>query len=255
MASFGKLLVPATLAAGTVFSVFTAPLAIYGSQKLEIQLREERIFEGELREIATPYLAFAGLLSLGTGIALCAVAGWRHSAQQFEEAEKLLTEAERKLKQKEAQLQETLLSETYLMDSGLRFFLDEDMPLNVVSSTTQTSAIAASPLQNSSTVVSSSLPQSPATPLPAAQAFLGFARADSSNGAASEAKTKAEVNAPMAKMQELQNQLHYILNEIEVIQSTLQVEAQPANNGASAQNLGQRLQALEPAWKLQKASS
>lgn len=263
MPSLGKLLVPAALAAGTVFSLFTAPLALYGSQQLEIQLKEERIFEGELREIATPYLALAGILSLGTGVALCAIAGWRQSNQQFDEVEKLLTEAEQKLKQKEAQLQETLLSDAYLADSGLRFFLEDDAPLSAMPKSQSTPATIAASEQpktvTSSVFVPQSSVQSTVSPLPAAQAFLGFARTSGSEAQvvtqATQASTASEVVQPIAKMQELQNQLQHILSEIEAIQSTLQVEAQQPNPAAPSQQIAQRLQALEPAWKLQKVLS
>lgn len=259
MSSLGKLFVPAALAAGTVFSAFAVPLALYGSQPLTIQLREERVFEGQLRDIASSYLAFAGLLSLGASFATCAAIAWKTSARRMKEVEAQLSQAEQHLKQKEAQLQAALMSDAYLADSGLRFFLDEEA---TISSTAATSAISNSSSQPSitstpirakqSTVVAQVVTQT-AAPLHAAQAFLGFSRPAVMNQSSS---SPIEADA-IEKMQHLQTQLQQIMSEIETIQTTLRVEA-PSPTLVSIEtplnHLAQRFQSLDPAWTVQKTS-
>ena len=59
------VLAPVVLSAA-VFSVLTLPLAVFVSQPVTIQLQEEPVFSGQLRDVATPYLGLASALSLGT---------------------------------------------------------------------------------------------------------------------------------------------------------------------------------------------
>ena len=246
MSSLGKLFVPAALAAGTVFSAFAIPLSLYGSQPLAIQLKEERIFEGQLRDAATSYLALAGLLSLGASFATCAAIGWKISARQAAEAESELTKIEQKLKQKEAQLQEALMSEIYLADAGLKYFLDDNASLSPI----------AAPAAQPSAILIAATPTRPQTaaPLHAAQAFIGFSRPAATLQSFSANPSPVEADA-IAKMQHLQTQLQHIMSEIETIQSTLSVEAPSttANTTAAPLNhLAQRFQALDPAWTVQR---
>jgi hypothetical protein len=248
MSSLAQLFVPAALTAGGVFSAFAVPLTLYGSQPLTIQLREERVFEGQLRDAATPYLAIAGILSLGTSLSVCAVFGWKRAAKDAEFAEAQLLAAEQHLKQKEAQLQDTLMSETYLADSGLKCFLDENVPLNPAPhvaklDSSQLAAVvptrAATPLPVPATQLHTT------APLHAAQAFLSFSRP----AAATQPAQSQIEGETIAKMQTLQSQLQQIMAEIETIQSTLRVEAAPTS---PMNNLAQRFQALDPAWRVQK---
>jgi hypothetical protein len=237
MTSLAKLFVPAALTAGAVFSAFAVPLTLYGSQSLAVQLKEERVFEGQLRDVATPYLAIAGFLSFGTSLAVCSVIGWKRAMQDAEAAEAQFLSIEKQLKQKEAQLQDTLMSEAYLTDSGLKSFLDEGVPLPSVARSVTS--------QPSITPVSAAKPAlQSAAPLYAAQSYLAFSRPTAVTSAANEANA-------IAKMQNLQSQLQQIMAEIETIQSTLRVE--PASTtDAPLNHMAQRFQALDPAWTVQK---
>lgn len=250
MSSLGKLFVPAALAAGTVFSAFAVPLALYGSQPLVIQIKDERVFEGQLRDIATSYLALAGLLSLGASFTTCAAIAWKFSARQVKEAEDQLCKIEQQLKQKEAQLQEALMSDAYLADSGLRYFLDEDVPLNPPAPATVSAQPAMSPMSIASKPAPVPTQLQTAAPLHAAQAFLGFARPVAQPASANSSQVEADA---IAKMQHLQIQLQHIMSEIETIQSTLRVEL-PSNTTQAAplNHLAQRFQALDPTWTVQR---
>lgn len=249
MSSLAKLFVPAALSAGAVFSASAVPLTLYGSQPLAVQFKEERIFEGQLREVATPYLAISGFLSLGTSLTICAALGWRRAAQNAEFAEAQLLEVEKQLKQKEAQLQNTLMSEAYLADSNLKFFLDEDVPLPTAS---VPKLVTPQPTVRSTQVTQPVAAQiQTAVPLHAAQTYLGFSRST----AVAQSTTAANEADAIAKMQKLQSQLQHIMTEIETIQSTLRVE--PASTStpvsdAPLNHLAQRFQALDPAWVVQK---
>ncbi|BAU14220.1 hypothetical protein LEP3755_47650 [Leptolyngbya sp. NIES-3755] len=261
MTSLGKLFVPAALAAGTVFSAFAIPLSLYGSQPLSIQFKEERVFDGSLRDIATSYLALAGLLSLGASFSTCAAIAWKSSARRVQEAEDQLSKIEQQLKQKEAQLQEALLSDAYLADSGLRYFLDEEVSLNPPTPAMSQGVIASNPPAPvmSHAVVTASVPKpasvptqlQTAVPLHAAQAFLGFTRSVAQPAPISSTPVEADA---IAKMQHLQTQLQHIMSEIETIQSTLRVEPPSSNTTQTTplNHLAQRFQALDPTWTVQR---
>ncbi|MGG6266630.1 hypothetical protein ACQ4M5_19580 [Leptolyngbya sp. AN10] len=251
MTSLGKLFVPAALAAGTVFSAFAIPLSLYGSQPLSIQFKEERVFEGSLRDIATSYLALAGLLSVGASFTTCAAIAWKSSARRVQEAEDQLAKIEQQLKQKEAQLQEALLSDAYLADSGLRYFLDEEVSLNPPSRAMSQGAIASNPPASVPKPAPVPTQLQTAAPLHAAQSFLGFARPVAQPAPVNSSPVEADA---IAKMQHLQTQLQHIMSEIETIQSTLRVEPPSSNTTQTTplNHLAQRFQALDPTWTVQR---
>ncbi|MCU0547998.1 MAG: TIGR03761 family integrating conjugative element protein [Leptolyngbya sp. Prado105] len=251
MSSLAKLFVPAVLTAGAVFSAFAIPLTLYGSHPLAIQLKEERVFEGPLRDVAPPYLAIAGFLSFGTSLTVCAALGWRRAIQDAEFADAQLLAAEKQLKQKEAQLQDTLMSEAYLTDSGLKFFLDEDMPIPTAGAAKSVILQPTTPTHREKFSTNSMSQARTTAPLHAAQAYLGFSRPTS----AAQPSTASNEADAIAKMQNLQSQLQQIMAEIETIQSTLRVEStSPSATATNAplNHLAQRFQALDPAWTVQK---
>jgi len=70
-----KLVLPPVVLSAAVFGVLTLPLAMLGSKPVTIQFQEEPIFQGQLRDVATPYLGLASVLSLGAGLASVAITG------------------------------------------------------------------------------------------------------------------------------------------------------------------------------------
>src|SRR5579883_1479825 len=66
--SLKKLVLPATVLAGTMFSSLTVPLAVFGSSPVDVQLNQEPIFSGKFKDFAAPYVGVVGILSLGTGL-------------------------------------------------------------------------------------------------------------------------------------------------------------------------------------------
>ena len=271
VSSLSKFLIPATITAGAVFSVLAMPLVFCGSEPVNVQFQGET-FDGPLKELATPYLGLAGLLSLGAGVAGLALTGWRHSAQQFSQVEQQLQDVQQQLREKEVQLQSSFLSDHHLDASGLRFFLDDETLLQpkltaAISAKQNSEGTAQSPVHAtaimpltiesmnfkvSSRVMPQMSVQAAVSPLSAAQAFLSFSRAN----------VPALVQAPQAdQLGELQSQLQQILSQIETLQGSLIETPQPAlNSNTSPENLGtisqlkQRLQNLETQWVMQKAS-
>lgn len=121
------VLTPALISA-SVFAALSLPLAVLGSKPITIQLQQETVFYGKLRDVAIPYLGFIGTISVGAGVASVAIAGWQQTKRKSEEIEADLSALAQELKQKEAQLEALKLSEARLEASGLKAFLDEDVP-------------------------------------------------------------------------------------------------------------------------------
>jgi hypothetical protein len=123
-----KYILPAFLLPSAVFAVSTLPLAMLSTQQVAIDVQEETIFTGQLRDIATPYLALATTVSVTVGIAGVAVTGWKQSQSKSSELAVKLEEQRNALKKKEEQLEELKLSPSVLEATGLDSFLEESQP-------------------------------------------------------------------------------------------------------------------------------
>ena len=166
--TFGKLVLPSLFVSGAVFAVLAAPLAIYGSEKVDVQISESIGISGTtVQDLTVPYLGLSGLASLTLGTATAATIGVAASKKKAQAAEKQNFDAQVNFQNRERQLQDALLSESSLVTSGLRFFLDDQV------STIQTlhpEVAIASSLQ---------IPHSPVTHLQAAEGstMLSFNKA------------------------------------------------------------------------------
>ena len=274
--SLGKFLLPATLTAGAVFSVLAAPVALLGSESVNVQFQGET-FDGKIKDIATPYLGLAGMLSLGAGVASIALTGWRQSAQQSNKTEGQLLEVQRQLKEREVQLQSNFLSDKHLDASGLSFFLEDEVqdqatsPAAIAQPIIQTNAPVMQPTaiavnSASRTAIPQMSAQSTVSPLSAAQAFLGFSRSSASAPVQAPSQSappqgKAAI-AQIEQIGELQNQLQQILSQIEALQGDLMATPQPvatpaprAEDLSMIPQLEQRLKNLEAQWVMQRVAS
>ena len=282
--SFGKLLATSALASGAIFAALTAPLVIFGSEPIVIQTKSESIFEGNLKDIAAPYIGFTGLLSLTAGVASISIAGWRQAAQRNKEAEQQLSTLRQSLTVKEAQLQRMLLSEKSLESAGLSFFLEDEVTSQrpEVSDGDAIVPLPTMPRSEEPIVEPSaysvpmvaprrvSVPprvtvQSAVSPLHAAQSFLSFTRSNSAglNHDSSWTQPAATTGeAAVEQIQTLQTQLQQMMAQIESLQSHLTVNVPvPAHNvvnsyvTATLPHLDQRVQALESQWVMRRAVS
>jgi hypothetical protein len=122
-----KLVLTPVIVSAAVFATLTLPLAFFGKKPVTIQLSEEPIFNGQLRDIAAPYLGLASILSLGAGCASVAITGWRNSTRKSSQVEAQLSNLAQNLREKEAQLEALKLSESQLEAAGLSAFLDEPL--------------------------------------------------------------------------------------------------------------------------------
>ena len=136
--SIKKILLQAFVIPGTVFCAATIPLAVWGSERVAIEFQEERVFTGQLREIASPYLALATAVSIGAGLAGVATAGWQQSHKKSASAEQELSALRQALKEKEIELENLKVSDSRLTAFGLSSFLEDEVEENLHVTTQDT---------------------------------------------------------------------------------------------------------------------
>ncbi|MEQ9552640.1 MAG: hypothetical protein RIM23_23870 [Coleofasciculus sp. G3-WIS-01] len=118
------ILTPVAISA-TVFAALTLPLNLFGSKPVTIQVQEEPIFFGELKEFAPQYLGVAGLLSAGVGLTSVAMMGWQKSSRKSAEVEQELAKLAQNLEDKQKLLDKIRSSQSQLDASGLQNWLDK----------------------------------------------------------------------------------------------------------------------------------
>lgn len=289
--SLGKFLVPATLAAGAVFSVLTAPLALFGSEPITIGMKGTEVVKGTLKDIAVPYLGVASALSLGVGVTSLALAGWRQSSRKSGKLEEQVSGMQNQIKEKEGQIQGLILSDRNLETTGLQFFLEDADPAQpvptpvdtrpaqpathssvIASPIVQTAAHVAQPLVFSAPIASSqpapsktTTVQAAVSPLHAAQAFLSFSRTGTPASAAVEPdcnQVAASNEGAVAQISDLHTQLQQIMAQVENMQANAWGGSQTANQPATVDSMSpassqtkQRLHKVEPQRAMQVAVS
>ncbi|MBD3881706.1 hypothetical protein IFO70_08060 [Phormidium tenue FACHB-886] len=121
--SFANHVISSAILAGAVFAAATFPLAVLGSKPLTVQIDNDTVFAGSLRDAAPPCLAIAAALGIGAGATNLAVMGWRHSSRKLSAAEDRISSLSQKIQAQAAQLEEMQFSPSKLEHLGLREFL------------------------------------------------------------------------------------------------------------------------------------
>lgn len=124
--SFPRYLLASSLFAATVFSAATFPLAAMGSQPLTIQLEEQPVFAGQIKELAGPYVGLATIISLGAGAASMAMMSWGQSSRKLGRTEDEVSALRQELQNKESQIERLKFSDSKLSAAGLESFLDPE---------------------------------------------------------------------------------------------------------------------------------
>jgi hypothetical protein len=235
---------PATVLAGAIFSSLTVPLAVFGSGPVDIQLNQEPVFSGTIKDLAAPYVGVVGILSIGTGVAGVAIAGWQQSSRKSGQVEAKLSNLQRQLEEKELQLEAAMLSEQRLEASGLDFFLQDDTVSHAVPAKTTESKLSMTNAQlpvadarvKSTQVVQPAIElepnqadvQSVVSTLAAAQAFLSFNRSNGSAQVGNDSQSMVKALPADTSLQALQDQLKQIMSQVETLRSSLEADEKSA---------------------------
>lgn len=130
-----KLVITPVLLSVTVLAILTLPLLLLSKKPITIQLKKEPVFQGQLRDISTPYLGLASVISLGAGVASAAFSGWRISSRKSSQVEVQLSNLTRNIQEKEAQIEALQRSELKIADPQLKAFLEQaDLAKPVIAS-------------------------------------------------------------------------------------------------------------------------
>ncbi len=248
LSALQKFFFPPIVSAAAVFSAMSFPLATLGDKQVVIKFQEEAIYDGKLRDAATPYIVLATAMSIGVGISAAAVCGWRHSARKSAEFRQELSGLEKHLQEKEAILNELKLSESQLQISGLTTFLDDEVPFEQTVNPKSLSAVVTQPV----VVQTSASYQQPINTIPriatkhtpstartvtaasafaSAQTFLGYTQTNT-NTTKEIPTVIAEVNkstVTSSEFEELQKQLRQMMLQMQTMQSNLGIMPQATN--------------------------
>ncbi len=146
LSAIRKLIFPSIITSSIVFAAMTLPLAMMGDNQIRIKVQEESFFHGRLRDVAAPYVVFATLVSLGTGISIMALGGLHHSGRKSLDYQNKLSRLEKDLQQKEELLKELKLSDSSLKASGLNSFLNEQITTKDVQEVEKFSTVVSQPV-------------------------------------------------------------------------------------------------------------
>lgn len=288
-ASLKKLVLTPVLVSTAVFATLTLPLAFFGKTPITIQLQEEPTFNGQLKDIAAPYLGLAGLLSLGAGCASVAITGWRSSTRKSSQVEAQLSNLAQNLRQKEAELEALKLSESQLEAAGLSAFLDDSPPQQAatppsVSSIEPSQQLEAAKIPGISSIeplpqealvitaqpytappivhaITPKTVQAVAALFPTAQSSLGYARTKEKNIAQpapivnqAPLDVSLDVRELHTKLEQIRAQMATLQNAIASTSPSASIETQPARQALDETTTGAtHLQVVN--WSVNQKSS
>ncbi|PIG94040.1 hypothetical protein [Gloeocapsopsis sp. IPPAS B-1203] len=230
---FKKFVLPPVLLSTGIFATLTLPLALLGSKPVAIQLQEEPVFHGKLRDISTPYLGLASLLSLGTGVASVAVAGWQQSSRKSAQVEQQLSGLQQRLQEKEEQLEQLKLSESRLATVGLNSFLEGEVSTTASdpATTAMQPVVITTPVQAIEPLVV--IAEHKAEPILTVQAatsqfslaqnYISYTQAIPTQKPQNLRDFQQEPALDPPSVEELQDQLQQIMVQMENLHKTLQI--------------------------------
>jgi hypothetical protein len=235
-----KFLFTPLIVSAAVFSTLAVPLHVFGAKTVDIKIKDESVFFGELKEFAPLYMKMTGVLSATAAIISIAVMGWRDAGRKSTQAEAELANLAQSLKEKQELLETLKGSESQLKESsstgaaGLKpnYQLtppvtqegqkDEEMgrqedtsnllpqPNNSETPSVVTPlVITEHPVEIQSILIPNVLPAATAK-FASAQTFLGYTQ--TKNGVVLSPNTNSEVED--SKIEELESQLKQIAKQI-----------------------------------------
>ncbi len=131
---FARSLFIAACVSGAIFSATAAPLAIFKSNTVGIELQNKSIYSSELKYLAGPYLALAGGVSAAVGLGAFGLMGWRQSSRKLAGVESARQVMARDLAVHQAELERIKFSEARLHNADLNTFLYQGQAEKVVPS-------------------------------------------------------------------------------------------------------------------------
>ncbi len=99
-----KVVLPIIAISGMIFASFAILLAQYGSERLEVEMDNQELFNGEVRDIFSPGMGAA--FSLTVGIGSIVVIGYGKSLRRKDKLEKQLLFVKKAILDKDFQIEQ-----------------------------------------------------------------------------------------------------------------------------------------------------
>lgn len=122
-----KSLLLSVSVSSVLFGVSTVPLALFNSLPVEVQVRNQPVFEDEMNALAGPYLGVAGAVSAALGVGILGMSGWRSAASKTEHEQTARADLEKNLLACKAELERIKFSDARLQMEKLGDFLQPEL--------------------------------------------------------------------------------------------------------------------------------
>ena len=118
-----KIFLPTVVIGGTLFTLFSLFLATQGSKVLEVEVENQKIFDGKVKDIISP--SIGALFCIGLSVNTAAVFGWGQSLRKNSQMEQQISNLQHLISQKELEIEDLRLSPSNLKHAQLDFFLED----------------------------------------------------------------------------------------------------------------------------------
>jgi len=124
--SIPRYLLSSSMLSGAVFCASTLPMAALDSKPVTIQVEDDPVFVGQLKELAAPYLGLATAASLGMGVMSLTMLGWSQSSGRLSQSKDEIAKLQKELRDRDALVERLKFSDARLESSGLASFIEDD---------------------------------------------------------------------------------------------------------------------------------
>jgi hypothetical protein len=119
-----KLLLPTIVISGTLLAGFGVLLATQGSKPIEIQLDNQQVFYGQLRDVISPPVG--ALISIGIGLGTASLIGWQQTKKRTVALQMQVSQLQSQISDRDSQIQELKVAPSSLVLSKLDWFLEQE---------------------------------------------------------------------------------------------------------------------------------
>ncbi|MGD1871846.1 MAG: hypothetical protein ACFB02_02220 [Mastigocoleus sp.] len=128
-----KILLPTFIVGSIVFAACSLIFMTQGSKTLQVRLDRQDVLNGTVKDTVSPFTAV--LFSLGVGLSVYAIVGWKQSLHKSYEMSRTISNLQQLISEKESQIQEMKMSPSQINRSQLDWFLEEREELVTSQST------------------------------------------------------------------------------------------------------------------------
>lgn len=161
---FQTSVLPAVCIASALFSAAAVPFAMHKSEVVKLQVQDQPVLSAELRDLATPYLVGAGLVSAAIGTGFMGIAGWRKAASLKQQSEAEVASLQQEMLLHKAELEALKYSQPRLRSQNLDAFLEPDTNPSLPGRVSQSQVMPMHRVNGYANPAASSLEDQPAAP-------------------------------------------------------------------------------------------